>query len=488
MTTKPNHPGRNALIESLPPEQRQRFLDVASTASLEPGKVLSDVDQPIQFVYFPTTAVLSILSVMPNRVAVETSVVGYEGMSPIAAFHHADSAMMQVVAQVGGEALRMPQNAFHAALADAPAMRSRLHRFSQALLTFTAQSSACNRQHSIVERCARWLLTTHDRVTGDDFHLTHLFLSQMLGVRRSSVTIAAEVLRAAGAITYTRGRVRVVDRGILHRRACACYDIVRSAYDRLLADRDTSSPLSGIAMSDGDTSLATGGTQLDAAATPDVATPPPPDIALAEFSHRVREARSRTEALRSLGAGADDGTGVVDNAHVLRLAEELTVALEQLAVAEEEMRAQMEALVEMRHAMETQQQRARERLDGLPDAFLETDQDDTIIDMNRAAEVLVGRPRRYLLGKPIASLFPDTERRGLRDVITQLRLEGRPAHWSGTLIGALRARPEVDVAVAPSGRHDLPEATARESPLDRSRFYGARWLLRPARDSGRSLS
>jgi hypothetical protein len=128
-----------------------------------------------------------------------------------------------------------------------PALRTGLHHFAQALFIFAAQSSACNRMHSVMQRCARWLLATHDRVSGDEFFLTHLFLSQMVGVRRSSVTLAAESLRDAGAITYARGRIRVLDRARLRERSCDCYDIVRSTYDRLLEGQATANPLTGVA-------------------------------------------------------------------------------------------------------------------------------------------------------------------------------------------------------------------------------------------------
>ena len=476
-STKLAQTGDNALLAALAPEQRRHFMEAATRLTLAPGKVVSDAEQLIQHVYFPTTAVLSVLSVMTNRVAVETAVVGSEGMAPLAAFHQVESAAEQVIVQVPGEALRMTREAFHTALADVPAMRGVLHRYSQALFTFAAQSSACNRQHSVVQRCARWLLTTHDRVPGDDFYLTHLFLSQMLGVRRSSVTIAAEVLRAAGAITYTRGRVRVVDRDILKDRACECYDIIRSTYDRLLTGRDTPSPLSAVSLSDGENSLAGGGSGGEARHSPATGTTVPPEASFTEFSAKLREAKRRSEQLRSIA----DAETEVDHDDLLRMSDELAIAFEQLDVAEEEMRVQMEALEQLRTGMETQQRLWRARFDGLPDAFIETDQDEVIVEVNRAAEDLLGRPRARVVGKPIVSLFPDTDRRGLRDVIGRLRSGTRSAHWSGTLIGAQEGRPTVDVAVAAK-----PAATpGGVAALEPSRYLGARWLLRPTQGAQR---
>jgi PAS domain S-box-containing protein len=481
MMRKPLHPNTNGLLAALSPEQRRHFVDAASPVALAPNKVLAESEQAIQYVYFPTTAVLSVLSVMTNRVAVETAVVGFEGMAPIGAFHRVDAAAEQTIVQVPGDALRMTRQAFHTALADVPSMRALLHRYSQALFTFAAQSSACNRQHAVVQRCARWLLTTHDRVPGDDFYLTHLFLSQMLGVRRSSVTIAAEVLRAAGAITYTRGRVRILDREVLLARSCECYAIIRSTYDRMLGSGDTRSPLERVALSDGDDSLAGPGSASDIRGSPANGIAIPPEETFTEFSVKLRDAKRRNEQLRAI---ADSSDGDVDQDDLLRLSDELSSAFEQLDVAEEEMRVQMAALEELRTAIEHQHHVWRARFDGLPDAFIETDQDETITELNRAAEELLGRPRERVIGKLLTSLFPDTDRRALRSVINHLRNGAPSAYWSGTLLAAGSDRPDVDVAVAAASGN---LATA-ERDIGGPRYLGARWLMRPRKTSRRLAS
>src|SRR5438477_1668329 len=357
MHPKAAHPGSNALIASLSSEQRRRVLANATTVTLEAGDVVCDSEQPIDFVYFPTTAVLSVLSVMTTKLAVETAVVGYEGMAPMAAFHEVDRAAERIIVQAPGDAIRLTRGAFRTALADVPALRERLHHYSQAVFTFAAQSSACNRQHAVVERCARWLLTTHDRVPGDEFLLTHLFLSQMLGVRRSSITIAAEVLRAAGAISYSRGRVRVDSREILQGRSCECYSIIRSTYDRVLSGLNTPSPLDDLSSSS-DMRV-----EADAELSAHGSRPRPPVATLDEFSERLREAEQRHEQLQRATAHGE-------NEQTAGLLDELSMAFEQLHVAEEEMRVQMEGLEEMRTALETQQQLWRARFDGLPDAFI----------------------------------------------------------------------------------------------------------------------
>lgn len=248
--TKSEHSRENLLLRQLSSVQHDDLLARAERIEFGSGTVLTDAEHTIEHVYFPTTAVLSVLSVMADRTAVETAVVGHEGMSPIAAFHGVDMMAEQTVVQVPGEVLRFPVEDFRGAVIELPALNAALHRFSVALFTFAAQTSGCNRKHSVVHRCARWLMVTHDRVPGDEFELTHLFLSQMLGVRRSSVTLAAEELRKVGAIEYTRGRIVIRDRAKLRKHACECYDIVRSTYKRLIEGRDEPSPLTAMRLKD----------------------------------------------------------------------------------------------------------------------------------------------------------------------------------------------------------------------------------------------
>ena len=401
------HPGVNSLLANLSPEQRHRFESRSESVTLEVGRVVSDSEQPIHEIYFPVSAVVSVLSVMTNRTAVEAAVIGHEGIAPLAAFHHVPTAAEQVVVQIPGKALRMPREDFHAALSETAEMRGQLHRFSQALFTFASQTSGCNRLHSVVQRCARWLLLTHDRVPEDDFPLTQLFLSQMLGVRRSSVTVAAEALRTAGAIDYTRGRIRIISRDVLYRHSCDCYDIIRSTYDRLLLGRETPSPLASLKLTDG--------------------------------GHQ------------SLASSAED---------------------------------EADAVEEMRLAMDLQQKLWRARLDGLPDAFVETDRDDNIIEVNRVAEALIGESREELLGKPLASLFQNTDLKGLRDVMGQVKAEGGTAHWIGTL-ATTRIKHAVEVMAAVNATRDDPPGAsvlASKQRFERyERYAGARWLLRPKR-------
>jgi len=471
MVDTPGRPRGNVLLDLLPSGEAKRLFDRARRVELTARDLIADSETPIEHVYFPVTCVLSVLSVMTDRSAVETAVVGHEGMAPLTAFHGVPSAAEQVIVQVPGEALRLTLADFRAAVAESPALRAALHRFAQALFTFAAQTSGCNRRHSVVQRCARWLLVTHDRVSGDSFPLTHLFLSQMLGVRRSSVTLAAEALRAAGAVTYTRGTIRIADRARLIGQSCECYQVVRATYDRLLEGIATRSPLSDVALSDRGKSVVGGidGAQERADGADITAE------ALAEFGGRFLEAQRRTQELiaRLRRGDRDQVVGQLDR--------EVTGLFEQLHVAGEELRVQVEALADMRHSLEAQQLQWRQRIDALPDAFIETDRDDTIVEVNRAAEELLGRARPYLVGKPLAAFVPEPERRSMRIVVSALRRDANQARWSGSVLGPQQGR-RVDASVVVTAPRE-----ARPSASGAVRFEGARWLLRVQKEPERTV-
>jgi CRP-like cAMP-binding protein len=250
MPAKPQQSPTNALIQTLSEEQRKRFAAQAERREFVVGAVVVESEMPITHVYLPETAIVSMLCVLPDRSAVETAIVGREGMASVAVFHGVERTPEQAVVQVAGTMLSIESGVFMDFVKEAPRLRVALHRFSQALYTFASQSSACNRMHSVSQRCARWLLATHDRLDADEFPLTHLFLSQMVGVRRSSVTLAAEELRDAGAIAYARGKISIVSRTKLREHSCDCYEIVRATYDRLMEGLFTPHPLDGLDLSE----------------------------------------------------------------------------------------------------------------------------------------------------------------------------------------------------------------------------------------------
>jgi CRP-like cAMP-binding protein len=171
---------------------------------------------------------------MRDCAAVEIATVGNEGMVGLEIFLGGEHTPAAAFCQVQGRAARIAADVFRQLARDSSPFTALLLRYTQAVLTQVAQSAACNRVHSIEERCARWLLMTHDRVPGDRFELTQEFLAEMLGTRRPSVSVAASILQRAGFIRYSRGRVEIVDRAGLESAACECYAVIASEYERLI--------------------------------------------------------------------------------------------------------------------------------------------------------------------------------------------------------------------------------------------------------------
>ena len=241
---------RNRILAALPAGEYERIARKLERVDLETRQVLYDVDRPIEHVYFPENAVASVLSITADGSSIETATVGREGLVGLALFLGADSTPAQAFCQIPGQALRMKAGAFRAYAARSRSLHALLHRYTQALLTLVAQSSACNRLHTMEARCARWLLHTRERVGADEFPMTHRFLSQMLGVRRATVTVAAGALQKAGLIEYTMGTIRVLDRAGLEAASCECYAIITRDFDWLLEGKERPSPLRGVTTSE----------------------------------------------------------------------------------------------------------------------------------------------------------------------------------------------------------------------------------------------
>lgn len=240
---------RNRILAALPPEDLERLRPRLEPVGLEVRQVLFEPNRPIEHVYFIESGAISLVSLVADGSAVETATVGNEGMVGLPVFLNAVSMAGQAFVQIPGAAYRLASADLREEVRRGSALAGLLGRYTQALFTLLAQMSACNRKHPVVERCARWLLLTHDRVGANDFPLTHRFLSQMLGVRRATVTEAAGALQKAGLIDYGRGRVAILDRAGLEAASCECYAIVRAEFARLLEGRDLPSPLDGIEVS-----------------------------------------------------------------------------------------------------------------------------------------------------------------------------------------------------------------------------------------------
>ena len=231
---KPPRPDGNAILSSVADSRFRNFRQSLAPVELDSGAVVASANEPCDQVLFPVTGVLSIMAVLDDGVRVGSGLVGNEGFAPLAPFHGAERTPEQVEVHVPGLFLRMSAPLFQQALTGFPELRSRMHLFSQFLFSSVAQTSGCDRRHGVKERCARFLLHTHDRAPDDEFALTHERLATYLGVRRASITVAADELRRAGAIDYRRGYVRVADRSALIRSGCGCYLALREAGERIL--------------------------------------------------------------------------------------------------------------------------------------------------------------------------------------------------------------------------------------------------------------
>ena len=224
----------NKLLKALPSEEygwlRPHFEPVELTLKM----VLAEPGEPFRHVYFIESGVVSVVNTVGEG-TVEVGTIGNEGMAGLSVFLDADAATSKTFVQVPGHAKRINAEIFATQADERRGLRQILHRYTHAFLTQVAQTASCNRMHEVQERCARWLLMTHDRVEGSDsFPLTHEFLSFMLGVRRAGVTVAAGALQKAGLIRYTRGKITVLDRQGLEEASCECYGIVRAHFQRLI--------------------------------------------------------------------------------------------------------------------------------------------------------------------------------------------------------------------------------------------------------------
>ncbi len=237
MATSPERAAaaRNRLLAALPEPRLQRLLPALEAVELTWKQPLYEANAPIRFVHFPLTGVASLVTAIEDGTILEVATIGNEGLVGLPVFLGVDVSPMAAFVQVPGAALRMRAEVLKEEVRNGGALDEILRRYTQALVIQLAQLSACNRRHSIEERCARWLLMTHDRAEADEFLLTQEFLSQMLGVRRATVTVTAGLLQKAGLIGYRRGRITVLDRGGLEEAACECYQIIKKEYDRLLS-------------------------------------------------------------------------------------------------------------------------------------------------------------------------------------------------------------------------------------------------------------
>jgi CRP-like cAMP-binding protein len=229
-------PKANHLLAALPDDEWQRWVEHLELVEMPLGHVLYESGGTMRYVYFPTTAIISLLYVMEDGASAEIAVVGNEGIVGIALFMGGESTPSRGVVQSAGHGYRLSARVMKEEFKRAPVLHLML-RYTQALITQMAQTAVCNRHHTLDQQLCRWLLLSLDRLQGDDLVMTQELISNMLGVRREGVTESAHKLQKAGLIRYARGRITVLDRPGLEARTCECYAVVRKEYQRLLPNR-----------------------------------------------------------------------------------------------------------------------------------------------------------------------------------------------------------------------------------------------------------
>jgi CRP-like cAMP-binding protein len=235
--TVAHDPSSNKLFAALPAPDRKRWLSQLEPVELRLGQVLYESGDTLSHVYFPTTAIVSLLYVMESGASAEIAVVGNEGVVGISLFMGGESTTSRAVVQSAGTAYRLTAQAIKEEFNRDPVLHLLL-RYTQALITQMSQTAVCNRLHSLDQQLCRWLLLSLDRLQGNELVMTQELIANMLGVRRQGVTEAARKLQESDLIRYTRGRIAVLDRHGLEARSCECYAVVKKEYERLLPDEE----------------------------------------------------------------------------------------------------------------------------------------------------------------------------------------------------------------------------------------------------------
>jgi CRP-like cAMP-binding protein len=235
MHEAPRPPTKNHILAALPPEDYERLAPHLEPVKLSLNQILYESGGGMEYVYFPTNVMISLVSQMADGGSVEVGLVGFEGMLGLPLVLGVEKSPHQAIIQISDGALRAKAEVIKREFKRGGALSDLLLRFTQAMLLQISQVAACNRVHTVEERLARWLLMTHDRAGTDRLELTQEFLAVMLGCRRAGVTSAAITLQGVGAIRYSRGHIIVLDRPCLEDYACECYQVIKAEFDRVTA-------------------------------------------------------------------------------------------------------------------------------------------------------------------------------------------------------------------------------------------------------------
>jgi len=232
--SRPPDPHQNHLLDALPKSDYERLAPHLEHVALDLGDVLYEPGARMRYVYFPTTAIVSLLYVMEDGASAEIAIVGNEGILGISLFMGGESTPSRAVVQSAGYGYRMKAQVLKDEFGRFGPLMHLLLRYTQALITQMSQTAVCNRHHSVDQQLCRWLLLSLDRLASNELTMTQELIANMLGVRREGVTEAAGKLQDAGLVRYRRGKITVLDRPGLIKRSCECYAVVKKEFDRLL--------------------------------------------------------------------------------------------------------------------------------------------------------------------------------------------------------------------------------------------------------------
>jgi CRP-like cAMP-binding protein len=224
---------RNLLLSALPPAECERLRPHLQAVTFSLGQVVCEPGERIDYCYFPTNSVVSMLYTMQDGSTAEMGVVGNEGVLGVALFLGGESTCSRALVAVAGDALRLPAKLLQEEIGRSGPLQHLLLRYTQALITQVSQTAVCNRLHSVEQRLCRWLLLCHDRKNCSELLMTQELIANMLGGRRESVTVAAGHLQDSRLIHYCRGRIQILDRNGLESNACECYRVVEDEFARL---------------------------------------------------------------------------------------------------------------------------------------------------------------------------------------------------------------------------------------------------------------
>ncbi len=225
---------QNRLLAALPPHEYRRILPRLQPVTFALGEVVYEFGGQLDYVFFPTNSIVSLLYTMENGSSAEMGLTGNDGVVGIALFMGGGTMPNRAVVQSAGSALQMKAKVLQDEFARGGEFQYLLLRYTQALITQISQTAVCNRLHSVEQHLCRWLLLSHDRVMADELIMTQELIADMLGVRREGVTVAAGRLQDSGAISYVRGHIKILNRQKLESTVCECYQVVKAEFDRLL--------------------------------------------------------------------------------------------------------------------------------------------------------------------------------------------------------------------------------------------------------------